>query len=124
MKFILKESLSTIYYTLFPSWDGSGEVDWEYDPTIEDEERFTTELMNKYSKDTLEDVVKEYLPSDYHNLSLEDQLSELKDIVFENLELFDEDAYDFFYDNAVEDYEEQSDYGSDNGSGMRPSDFY
>lgn len=123
MKFILKESLNTIYYTLFPSWNGEGEVEWEYSPTLDDEKRFTDVIMKTYSKDTLEELLKDALSDDYLNLEIEEQTAELRDLVFENLDLFDEDAYDFFYDDALEDYEEQSSYGNDNGSGMSDRDF-
>lgn len=123
MKFTLKENLNTIYYTLYPSWDGSGEIEWEYEPTLFDEKRFTDAIMKTYDKDTLEEILKDVLFDDYFDLPIEEQLEELKDLVFENIDLFDEDAYDFFYEDAVEQYEEQSSYGSDNGSGMSDRDF-
>lgn len=34
MKFKLNENLTTIHYTLFPSWDGDGEVEYEFEPSI------------------------------------------------------------------------------------------
>ena len=76
MKFTLKESLSTIYYTLYPSWDGSGEVEWEYEPTFDDEKRFANSLMKTYSRDTLEQIIKDSLgevfSEDYNELSVEE----------------------------------------------------
>lgn len=123
MKFKLKESLGYIQYTLYPSYDGAGEVDWEYEPTTQEEDNFADTIVNHYSKEELEEILKDALSPDYTNMSFEDQQEDIKVAVRDNLDLFGEDAYDYFYDNAVADYEEQADYGEDNGSGMSYRDF-
>lgn len=129
MKFKLNENLTTIHYTLFPSWDGAGEVEYEFEPSTEDNRRFAKYLVNDYYDKgyvaELEDALRDVdgLPEGYDELTSEEKFSELVQSVTENTDLFDEDAYDFFYDDAVEEYEEQADYGDDNGSGMSYRDF-
>lgn len=129
MKFKLNENLTTIHYTLFPSWDGAGEVEYEFEPSTEDTRRFAKYLVQDYYDKgyvaELEDALRDVdgLPEGYDELTSEEKFSELVQSVAENTDLFDEDAYDFFYDDAVEEYEEQEDYGDDNGSGMSYKDF-
>lgn len=127
MKFKLNENLTTIHYTLFPSWDGAGEVEYEFEPSTEDNRRFAEYIVKDYYdkgqiKD-LEDILNDDLPEGYEELTLKEKLPELVQSVAENTDLFDEEAYDFFYDDAVEEYEEQADYGDDNGSGMSYKEF-
>lgn len=127
MKFKLNENLTTIHYTLFPSWDGAGEVDYDFEPSTEDNRRFAEYIVKDYYdkgqiKD-LEDILNDDLPEGYEELTLKEKLPELVQSVAENTDLFDEEAYDFFYDDAVEEYEEQADYGDDNGSGMSYKEF-
>lgn len=127
MKFKLNENLTTIHYTLFPSWDGAGEVDYDFEPSTEDNRRFAEYIVKDYYdkgqiKD-LEDILNDNLPEGYEELTLKEKLPELVQSVAENTDLFDEEAYDFFYDDAVEEYEEQADYGDDNGSGMSYKEF-
>jgi hypothetical protein len=127
MKFKLNENLTTIHYTLFPSWDGAGEVDYDFEPSTEDNRRFAEYIVKDYYdkgqiKD-LEDILNDDLPEGYEELTLKEKLPELVQSVAENTDLFDEEAYDFFYDDAVEEYEEQADYGNDNGSGMSYKEF-
>ena len=127
MKFKLNENLTTIHYTLFPSWDGAGEVDYDFEPSTEDNLRFAEYIVKDYYdkgqiKD-LEDILNDDLPEGYEELTLKEKLPELVQSVAENTDLFDEEAYDFFYDDAVEEYEEQADYGDDNGSGMSYKEF-
>lgn len=127
MKFKLNENLTTIHYTLFPSWDGAGEVDYDFEPSTEDNRRFAEYIVKDYYdkgqiKD-LEDTLNDDLPEGYEELTLKEKLPELVQSVAENTDLFDEEAYDFFYDDAVEEYEEQADYGDDNGSGMSYKEF-
>ena len=129
MKFKLNENLTTIHYTLFPSWDGAGEVEYEFEPSIEDNYRFAKYLVNDYYHKgyvaELEDALRDVdgLPEGYDELTSEEKFSELVQSVAENTDLFDEDAYDFFYDDAVDEYTEEADYGDDNGSGMSYKDF-
>lgn len=129
MKFKLNENLTTIHYTLFPSWDGAGEVEYEFEPSTEDNRRFAKYLVQDYYDKgyvaELEDALRDVdgLPEGYDELTSEEKFSELVQSVAENTDLFDEDAYDFFYDDAVDEYEEQEDYGDDNGSGMSYKDF-
>lgn len=127
MKFKLNEDLTSICYTLFPSWDGDGEVEYEFDPSAEDIRRFAVYIVKNYY-DTqqiaeLEEILEDALPEGYDGLTSDEKFSELVQSVEENTDLFDEEAYDFFYDDAVEEYEEQADYGYDNGSGMSYRDF-
>lgn len=127
MKFKLNENLTTIHYTLFPSWDGAGEVEYDFEPSTEDNRRFAEYIVKDYYdkgqiKD-LEDILNDDLPEGYEELTLKEKLPELVQSVAENTDLFDEEAYDFFYDDAVEEYEEQADYGDDNGSGMSYKEF-
>lgn len=127
MKFKLNENLTTIHYTLFPSWDGAGEVDYDFEPSTEDNRRFAEYIVKDYYdkgqiKD-LEDILNDDLPEGYEELTVKEKLPELVQSVAENTDLFDEEAYDFFYDDAVEEYEEQADYGDDNGSGMSYKEF-
>lgn len=127
MKFKLNENLTNIHYTLFPSWDGAGEVDYDFEPSTEDNRRFAEYIVKDYYdkgqiKD-LEDILNDDLPEGYEELTLKEKLPELVQSVAENTDLFDEEAYDFFYDDAVEEYEEQADYGNDNGSGMSYKEF-
>ena len=126
MKFILKENLDTIHYTLFPSWDGSGEAEWEYEPSSVEWEIFVDSLVKQYPKETLEEILKEVLPEDYNDGTIEQQLQDIRDTVLDNLDLFDEDAYDYFYDNAVEQYEDNREYSRNPYAynGVSPSDFY
>lgn len=127
MKFKLNENLTTIHYTLFPSWDGAGEVDYDFEPSTEDNRRFAEYIVKDYYDngriDELEDTLKDALPEGYEELTFKEKLPELVQSVAENTDLFDEEAYDFFYDDAVEEYEEQADYGDDNGSGMSYKEF-
>lgn len=129
MKFELNENLTTIHYTLFPSWDGAGEVEYEFEPSTEDNLRFAKYLVQDYYDKgyvaELEDALRDVdgLPEGYDELTSEEKFSELVQSVAENTDLFDEDAYDFFYDDAVDEYTEQEDYGDDNGSGMSYKDF-
>lgn len=126
MKFKLKESLSTIHYFLYPGGEDREEVEWEFEPSLWDEYEFRDAIMKQYSKETLEEILKEYLPSDYSTLTIEEQTKELKDLVLEYLDLFDEDAEDFFYDAALEQYYDAEDYRKDPYSynGVSPRDFY
>ena len=129
MKFKLNENLTTIHYTLFPSWDGAGEVEYEFEPSTEDNYRFAKYLVNDYYDKgyvaELEDALRDVdgLPEGYDELTSEEKFSELVQSVAENTDLFDEDAYDFFYDDAVDEYTEEAGYGDDNGSGMSYKDF-
>lgn len=127
MKFKLNENLSSIYYTLYPSWDGAGEVEYEFEPSIEDNRRLADYIVKDYYDKQqiaeLEEILKDALPEGYDELTSEEKFSELAQSVAENTDLFDEEAYDFFYEDAVEEYEEQADYGDDNGSGMSYRDF-
>lgn len=127
MKFKLNENLTTIHYTLFPSWDGAGEVEYEFEPSTEDNRRFAEYIVKDYYDkkqiDELEDILKDTLPEGYEELTFKEKFPELVQSVAENTDLFDEEAYDFFYDDAVEEYEEQADYGDDNGSGMSYKEF-
>lgn len=127
MKFKLNENLTTIHYTLFPSWDGSGEVEYEFEPSTEDNRRFAEYVVKDYYDrgqiDEMEDILKDALPEGYEELTPDQKFSELVQSVAENTDLFDEEAYDFFYEDAVEEYEEQADYGDDNGSGMSYKEF-
>lgn len=127
MKFKLNENLTTIHYTLFPSWDGAGEVEYEFEPSIEDNRRLAEYIVKDYYDkgqiEELEEILKDALPEGYEELTSEEKFSELVQSVSENTDLFDEEAYDFFYDDAVEEYGEQADYGDDNGSGMSYKDF-
>lgn len=127
MKFKLNENLTTIHYTLFPSWDGAGEVEYEFDPSTEDNRRFAEYVVKDYYDrgqiDEMEDILKDALPEGYEELTPDEKFSELVQSVAENTDLFDEEAYDFFYEDAVEEYEEQADYGDDNGSGMSYKEF-
>ena len=127
MKFKLNENLTTIHYTLFPSWDGAGEVEYEFEPSTEDNRRFAEYVVKDYYDrgqiDELEDILKDALPEGYEELTPDEKFSELAQSVAENTDLFDEEAYDFFYEDAVEEYEEQADYGDDNGSGMSYKEF-
>ena len=127
MKFKLNENLTTIHYTLFPSWDGAGEVDYDFEPSTEDNLRFAEYIVKEYyykkQIDELEDILKDALPEGYEELTFKEKFPELVQSVAENTDLFDEEAYDFFYDDAVEEYEEQADYGDDNGSGMSYKEF-
>lgn len=127
MKFKLNENLTTIHYTLFPSWDGAGEVDYDFEPSTEDNRRFAEYIVKDYYDKGqikyLEDILNDDLPEGYEELTLKEKLPELVQSVAENTDLFDEEAYDFFYDDAVEEYEEQADYGDDNGSGMSYKEF-
>lgn len=127
MKFKLNENLTTIHYTLFPSWDGAGEVDYDFEPSTEDNLRFAEYIVKEYYDKgqikELEEILNDNLPEGYEELTPDQKFSELVQSVAENTDLFDEEAYDFFYDDAVEEYEEQSDYGDDNGSGMSYKEF-
>ena len=127
MKFKLNETLTTIHYTLFPSWDGAGEVEYEFEPSTEDNLRFAEYVVKDYYDrgqiDDMEDILKDALPEGYEELTPDEKFSELVQSVAENTDLFDEEAYDFFYEDAVEEYEEQADYGDDNGSGMSYKEF-
>lgn len=127
MKFKLNENLTTIHYTLFPSWDGAGEVDYDFEPSTEDNRRFAEYIVKDYYDkgqiDELEDTLKDALPEGYEELTFKEKFPELVQSVAENTDIFDEEAYDFFYDDAVEEYEEQADYGYDNGSGMSYKEF-
>ena len=127
MKFKLNENLTTIHYTLFPSWDGAGEVEYEFEPSTEDNRRFAEYVVKDYYDrgqiDDMEDTLKDALPEGYEELTTDQKFSELVQSVAENTDLFDEEAYDFFYEDAVEEYEEQADYGDDNGSGMSYKEF-
>ena len=127
MKFKLNENLTTIHYTLFPSWDGAGEVEYEFEPSTEDNLRFAEYVVKDYYDrgqiDELEDILKDALPEGYEELTPDEKFSELVQSAAENTDLFDEEAYDFFYEDAVEEYEEQADYGDDNGSGMSYKEF-
>lgn len=127
MKFKLNENLTTIHYTLFPSWDGAGEVEYEFEPSTEDNRRFAEYVVKDYYDrgqiDEMEDILKDALPEGYEELTPDQKFSELVQSLAENTDLFDEEAYDFFYEDAVEEYEEQADYGDDNGSGMSYKEF-
>lgn len=127
MKFKLNENLTTIHYTLFPSWDGAGEVDYDFEPSTEDNRRFAEYIVKEYYDSgkikELEEILKDALPEGYEELTFKEKFPELVQSVAENTDLFDEEAYDFFYDDAVEEYEEQADYGDDNGSGMSYKEF-
>nr|DAO10853.1 MAG TPA: hypothetical protein [Caudoviricetes sp.] len=127
MKFKLNENLTTIHYTLFPSWDGAGEVEYEFEPSIEDNRRLAEYIVKDYYDrgqiEGLEEILKDALPEGYEELTSEEKFSELVQSVSENTDLFDEEAYDFFYDDAVDEYTEEADYGDDNGSGMSYKDF-
>ena len=127
MKFKLNENLTTIHYTLFPSWDGVGEVDYDFEPSTEDNLRFAEYIVKEYYDKgkikELEEILKDALPEGYEELTPDQKFSELVKSVAENTDLFDEEAYDFFYEDAVEEYEEQADYGDDNGSGMSYKEF-
>lgn len=127
MKFKLNENLTTIHYTLFPSWDGAGEVEYEFEPSTEDNRRFAEYVVKDYYDrgqiDEMEDILKDALPEGYEELTPDQKFSELVQSLEENTDLFDEEAYDFFYEDAVEEYEEQADYGDDNGSGMSYKEF-
>lgn len=127
MKFKLNENLTTIHYTLFPSWDGAGEVEYEFEPSTEDNRRLAEYIVKDYYDrgqiEELEEILKDALPEGYEELTSEEKFSELVQSVAENTDLFDEDAYDFFYDDAVDEYTEEADYGDDNGSGMSYKDF-
>lgn len=127
MKFKLNENLTTIHYTLFPSWDGVGEVDYDFEPSTEDNLRFAEYIVKEYYDKgkikELEEILKDALPEGYEELTPDQKFSELVQSVAENTDLFDEEAYDFFYEDAVEEYEEQADYGDDNGSGMSYKEF-
>ena len=127
MKFKLNENLTTIHYTLFPSWDGAGEVEYEFEPSTEDNLRFAEYVVKDYYDrgqiDDMEDILKDALPEGYEELTPDEKFSELVQSVAENTDLFDEEAYDFFYEDAVEEYEEQADYGDDNGSGRSYKEF-
>ena len=120
MKFKLNENLTTIHYTLFPSWDGAGEVEYEFEPSIEDNYRFAKYLVNDYHDKgyvaELEDALRDVdgLPEGYEELTSEEKFSELVQSVAENTDLFDD---------AVDEYMEEADYGDDNGSGMSYKDF-
>lgn len=127
MKFKLNENLTTIHYTLFPSWDGAGEVDYDFEPSTEDNLRFAEYIVKEYYDKgqikELEEILNDNLPEGYEELTFKEKFPELVQSVAENTDLFDEEAYDFFYDDAVEEYEEQADYGYDNGSGMSYKEF-
>lgn len=127
MKFKLNENLTTIHYTLFPSWDGAGEVEYEFEPSTEDNRRLAEYIVKDYYDrgqiEELEEILKDSLPEGYEELTSEEKFSELVQSVSENTDLFDEEAYDFFYDDAVDEYTEEADYGDDNGSGMSYKDF-
>ena len=127
MKFKLNENLRTIHYTLFPSWDGAGEVDYDFEPSTEDNLRFAEYIVKEYYDKgkikELEEILKDALPEGYEELTFKEKFPELVQSVAENTDIFDEEAYDFFYDDAVEEYEEQADYGDDNGSGMSYKEF-
>lgn len=127
MKFKLNENLTTIHYTLFPSWDGAGEVEYEFEPSTEDNRRFAEYVVKDYYDrgqiKELEEILNDNLPEGYEELTPDQKFSELVQSVAENTDLFDEEAYDFFYEDAVEEYEEQADYGDDNGSGMSYKEF-
>lgn len=127
MKFKLNENLTIIHYTLFPSWDGAGEVEYEFEPSTEDNRRLAEYIVKDYYDrgqiEELEEILKDALPEGYEELTSEEKFSELVQSVSENTDLFDEEAYDFFYDDAVEEYGERADYGDDNGSGMSYKDF-
>ena len=127
MKFKLNENLISIHYTLFPSWDGAGEVDYDFEPSTEDNLRFAEYIVKEYYDKgqikELEEILNDNLPEGYEELTLTEKFPELVQSVAENTDLFDEEAYDFFYDDAVEEYEEQADYGDDNGSGMSYKEF-
>lgn len=127
MKFKLNENLTTIHYTLFPSWDGSGEVDYDFEPSTEDNLRFAEYIVKEYYDrgkiKELEEILNDNLPEGYEGLTFKEKFPELVQSVAENTDIFDEEAYDFFYDDAVEEYEEQADYGDDNGSGMSYKEF-
>lgn len=120
MKFQLVEGIDSInYYDI-----GKNDYDvFVYELSLVDEYEFRDYIMKTHSKASLEDKFADQLPEDYAQLTTKNQESDLRDIVFENLEEFEDEAYEFFYDDAVQAYEEMEEYGSDNGSGMRDRDF-
>lgn len=124
MKFKLNEELYSIYY------DFSDEGGFDFEPTLDDKNRFLDSLLRQYSKNKLEDVIKDNVSNafsdEYASLSVEEQTDELRDILFDNLDLFDEDAYTFFYDDAQEQYSDSEDYRNNPYSynGVSPRDFY
>lgn len=122
MKFQLRESLNSIFY----DFDDDVFGEFEFEPDSDDIDRFTDEIMKVYPKAELEKILKDLLPNDYSDLDIEDQITELKDIVRDNTDLFDEDAYSFFEDEAYELYKDSAEYSKDPYAyyGLRQSDFY
>ena len=126
MKFILKEELDSISY-----WfeDDFGPADFDFELTLDDKYNFVDALLKTYSKEKLEEILQNFIHeeySDYESLSVEEQTQALKEILFDHLDEFSEDAESFFYDDAYEQFKETEDYREDPYSyyGVSPRDFY
>ena len=111
MKFKLKESLNSIFYWFDD--DGWGSADFEFEPTLDNEYNFREELLKTYSKETLEEILSQFLHEDYpdyDSFDIETQTELLKDELLDHLDEFSEDAKNFFEDAAYELYIQGEEY--------------
>lgn len=126
MKFTLKEELDSISY-----WfeDDFGPADFDFELTLDDKYNLVDELLKTYSKEKLEGILENFIHEenpDYESLDIKEQTEALKEILFDHLDEFSEDAESFFHDDAYEQFKETEDYREDPYSyyGVSPRDFY
>ena len=125
MKFILKEYLNSISY-----WFGKyDDEQFEFEPTIDDEHNFMEAVLKNYSKETLEEVLGKFIHEeypDYDSLDLEEQMEAIKEVLFDHLDEFSDDAEEFFEADAYEQYKDSAEYEKDPYAyyGVNQRDFY